>query len=203
MPAALKTLSRQRASNDARHLMRYLKSKANISVEDIAKADHVTVKTVRESIREMEAFETLNSEGQVSLAVRDMIRTTIPIVTETLHGLLSATNTVEIKNPKTGLMEPVSQPDKITRTEAVKVFKGLYESTLPKGPGVSVQVSQNNHNQTAVLSSAETVEERMKRLRQQAAEHNLLPPVVAGVPEVIDKGFDPDDEGNDDSDDEE
>lgn len=181
--------------------MRYLKSKANISVEDIAKADRVTVKTVKESIRDMEAFETLNSEGQISLVVRDMIRITIPIVTETLHGLLGATNTVERKNPKTGQVEYVGEPDKITRTEAVKVFKGLYESTLPKAPGVNVQVSQQNHNQTAVLSSAETTEERMRRLKRQASEHNLLPPVVVGTPLEIDKGFDPDDDDGDDEED--
>ena len=72
-------------------------------------------------------------------------------------------------------MEPVNIPDKITRLEAVKVFGTLYASTQPKTPGVSVQVSQQNHNQTAVLSSAETTEERMRRLRAQAAAHNFCP----------------------------
>lgn len=182
--------------------MRYLKSKANVPLEDIARADHISVKQVKESIRQMEAFESLNSEGHLQLAVRDMIRVTIPKVQETLDGLLTATNTVEEKNKRTGLMEPVNIPDKITRLEAVKVFGTLYASTQPKTPGVSVQVSQQNHNQTAVLSSAETTEERMRRLRAQAAAHNLLPPVVAGVPEEIDKGFDPDDKGNDSDDDE-
>ena len=89
MPTAVKTLSRQRASNDARHLMRYLKSKANVPLEDIARADHISVKQVKESIRQMEAFESMNSEGQLQLAVRDMIRVTIPKVQETLDGLLT------------------------------------------------------------------------------------------------------------------
>ena len=183
--------------------MRYLKSKANVPLEDIARADHISVKQVKESIRQMEAFESMNSEGQLQLAVRDMIRVTIPKVKETLDGLLEATNTVEQKDKRTGLMEPVSVPDKITRLEAVKVFGTLYASTQPKIPGVSVQVSQQNHNQTAVLSSAETTEERMRRLQNAAAQHNLLPPVVTGVPESIDKGFDPDEEGGNDDDDDE
>lgn len=202
MPTAVKTLSRQRASNDARHLMRYLKSKANVPLEDIARADHISVKQVKESIRQMEAFESLNSEGHLQLAVRDMIRVTIPKVQETLDGLLAATNTVDRKNPRTGLMEPVQEPDKITRTEAVKVFGTLYASTQPKTPGVAVQVNQqNNNHQSATLSSSETTEERMRRLKAQAAQHNLLPPVVTGTPEIIDRGFDPDDDEGDDEDD--
>jgi hypothetical protein len=158
---------------------------------------------VKESIREMEAIEMLNSEGQISLAVRDMVRKTIPLVGETVNGLLTATNIVEIKNPKTGLMEPTVQPDKITRIEAVKLVRGMYEATLPKTPAVEVKVNQSNTNQTAVLSSCETTEERIRRLKKQAAEFNLLPPLVTGTPVAIDKGFDPDDEGNDDGDDDE
>jgi Winged helix-turn-helix DNA-binding len=200
MPGSAKTLSRMRARDDARHLLRYLKSKANISVQDIAKSEHVSVKTVQQSIRDMEAFESLNSEGQVLLAVRDLVRTTIPQVKETIYGLLTATNTVERKNEKTGLKEYVQEPDKITRQEAVKVFTSIVGSIQPKGPGVNVQVNQQNHNQTAVLSSAETTEERMRRLKAKAAEHNLLPPVVVGTPEAIDKGFDPDDDEGDDGD---
>jgi hypothetical protein len=202
MPTAVKTLSRQRASNDARHLMRYLKSKANVPLEDIARADHISVKQVKESIRQMAAFESINSEGHVQLLVRDMVRVTLPKVQQAIEGLLEATNTVEQKNQRTGLMEYTNVPDKITRLDAVKVYTGLLATTQPKVPGVNVQVSQQNHNQTAVLSSAETTEERMRRLRAQAAAHNLLPPVVAGVPEEIDKGFDPDDEGGDDGDEE-
>ena len=99
-------------------------------------------------------------------------------------------------------MEPVQEPDKITRTEAVKVFGTLYATTQPKVPGVNVQVSQQNHNQTAVLSSSETVEERMKRLRAKQAEHNLLPPVTVAVPDFIDEGRRPDDYGGDAEDEE-
>lgn len=203
MPSAVKTLSRQRASTDARHMMRYLRAKSGISPEAIAKSENVSVKTVKESIRNMEAFEMLNSEGQVSLAVRDMIRVTIPLVGETVHGLLTATNTIERKNATTGGVEYINEPDKITRTEAVKLFKGLYETTLPKTPAVALQVNQqNNNNQSTSLSSAETTEERIRRLKKQQQEFNLLPPVVTGTPEAIDKGFDPDEDDGEDDDDE-
>jgi hypothetical protein len=203
MPTSTLPLARQRATNDARHLMRYLKFKAGTDPAEIAKQDHVNVKQVKESIRQMEAFESLNSDGQIQLAVRDLIRTTIPKVKETLDGLLAATNTIERPNAKTGGVDRTYEPDKITRLEAVKVFGTLYGSTQPKTPGVAVQVNQHNTQQNATLSAAETTEERMRRLKAAAAQHNLLPPVVTGVPDAIDKGFDPDDErGDDDGEDE-
>jgi DNA-binding IscR family transcriptional regulator len=200
MPTAVKTLSRQRASNDARHLMRYLKSKANVPLEDIARADHISVKQVKESIRQMAAFESINSEGHVQLLVRDMVRVTLPKVQQAIEGLLEATNTVEQKNQRTGLMEYTNVPDKITRLDAVKVYTGLLATTQPKVPGVNVQVSQQNHNQTAVLSSTETNEERLRRLRAMQAEHNLLPPVVIGTPKNIDAGYDPDEDSDEEDD---
>jgi hypothetical protein len=196
MPAQPRTLSRVKSRMDARHLMRYLQSKAGSNPEDIAKSERVSVKTVRDSIREMERYESMNSEGQVTLAVRNLILSTMPKVAETIDGLLSATNTVERKNSRTGLMDYVGEPDKITRLEALKVFRGFVETTQPKVPQVVTNVNQTN--QTAVLSSAETPEERMRRLRNKANEHNLLPPVVAGVPKFIDEGIVPDDYGADD-----
>lgn len=197
---ATQTLARVKTRMDARHLMRYLKFKADVPLADIARSEKVTIKVVQASIREMERYEALNSEGQVSLAVRDLLRVSIEKAKDTLGGLLEATNTVERPNAKTGLKELVSEPDKITRLEALKVMNALITSQQPKV--AQTQVNVNQTNQTAVLSSAETTEERMRRLKAQAAQHNLLPPVVAAVPVAIDEGYDPDDDrGDDDEDD--
>jgi hypothetical protein len=74
----------------------------------------------------------------------------------------------------------------------------------PKGPGVAVQVN-NNNQPTVNLGTTETTEERMKRLRAQAQAFNLLPPQVTAVPQHIDEGEDsPEDEhAEDDGEDEE
>ena len=54
------------------------------------------------------------------------------------------------------------------------------------------------------MGRAETVEERMKRLRKQAQEHNLLPAQTAAVPDYIDAGEDaPEDDGDDDDEEDE
>lgn len=199
MPAASQTLSRVKSRIDARHLMRYLQSKAGVDPATIAEAEHVTIKTVKESIREMERYESVNSEGQLSLAVRHMILNAMPRVSETIDSLLTATNTVERPNAKTGGQTTVYEIDKITRLEALKVMKGFIETTQPKVPMIQQSISQTN--QTAVLSSAETPEERMRRLRAKAQEHNLLPPEVAAVPKHIDLGIKPDEYGDDENDD--
>lgn len=196
MPAGSQTLSRVKSRMDARHLMRYLQSKAGASPESIAKSEHVSVKTVKDSIREMERYESANSEGQLSLHVRGMIMSMLPQAEKTLTGLLEATNTISRPNAKTGQVDYISEPDKITRLEALKVVNSMITTTQPKVPQVALNVNQTNQTAT-VLSSAETPEERIRRLRKQAAEHNLLPPVVAAVPKHIDLGIKPDDYGDD------
>lgn len=195
----MKTLSRIKAKTDARHLMRYLLSQADTPIAEIAKRDNVSIKTVKESISEMERYVARNSEGQMQLAIRDMIITTTEQAKDTLDGLLKATTFIDVKQAKTGLTVSQQVEDKITRLEALKVYTGLLTASQPKVP----QIVNNNSNsvQTAVLSSAETTEERMRRLKEQARQHNLLPPVVIGVPELIDKGFDPDDNDGEDEDD--
>lgn len=173
--------------------MRYLKSKSGMEPMEIAKAEHVSVGTVVKSIQEIEAYENQNSEGQLQLAVRDLVISTMPQAKATLHGLLTATEMVETKNLKTGLQERVSVEDKTTRLEGMKLVVSMAGALQPKGPAVAVNVSQTN--QTANLGSGETFEERMRRLRAKAQEHNLLPTESAAVPQYVDEGLEaPDDD---------
>jgi hypothetical protein len=189
MPKAV-TLAKRKSARDARHLMRYLMSKGGMSPQDIAKRDHVSVPAVIESIRQIEAYESMNADGQVKLAVNDLVLSLMPTAKDTMNGLLNATELVEITDHKTGGKKNIEVVDKTTRIEAMRLVSGIVSSLQPKGPGVAVQV--NNNNQIAPLSQAETVEERMKRLRARAAEHNLLPAEVGAVPDNIDQGEDPD-----------
>lgn len=186
------SLTKHAAPRDARHLMRYLKSKAGMEPMEIAKAEHVSIGTVIKSIQEIEAYENQNSEGQLQLAVRDLVISTMPQAKATLHGLLTATEMKDVKNLKTGLEERVSVEDKTTRLEGMKLVVSMAGALQPKGPAVAVNVNQTN--QTANLGSGETFEERMRRLRAKAQEHNLLPPESAAVPEYVDAGRDAPDE---------
>lgn len=186
---------------DGRHLMRYLKRKAGMTPEKIAEQEHVSARAVYDSIRQIEVHETKNSEGQLQLAVRDLIISTVPQAKETLQGLLTATELVEVKNHKTGRMENVVMEDKTTRLEAVRVFGQIATGMAnPKVPLTQVNVNQTN--QTANLGSAESYEERLRRLRTKAQEFNALPPEVAAVPQSIDSGEDDDSDFDGDEEDE-
>ena len=192
-----KRSQRKHSLADPRHLMRFLKQQAGSRPEDIAKAEGVSVTTVTQSIRLVDAYQKQNTSDELNLAMRDVVISSKEKVKDALHGLLDATELVERKVGETGKVKVVEVIDKTTRLEALRVFNSLAQTMQPKTPLVQNQI--NNTNQTAVLSEAETTEERFARLRKQAAEHNLLPPEVAAVPESIDKGED----GSDDEDDEE
>ena len=93
-------ISRRPAARDARHLMRYIKAKGGMAPAAIAKSEKVSLSTVVESIKSIEVYEQQNTEGQLQLAVRDLVISTIPQAKETLHGLLTATEVVMKKNLK-------------------------------------------------------------------------------------------------------
>ena len=192
-----KTIAK-RGKTDARHLMRYIKSKVMDPVA-IAKAEHVSLATVKDSIRSIEMYENQNSEGQLQLAVRDLVISTIPQAKETINGLLTSTELVMKKNLKTGKDEYVTVEDKTTRLEGARLVRDLIVGLQPKGPGVVVNANQTN--QTANIGSAETYEERLRRLREKVKEFNLLPAEVTAVPDSIDAPDNDDDGDGDDDDD--
>lgn len=182
---------------DPRHMLRFLKSEAGVTPAEIAKAEGVSQETVRRSIKDMEEYRLLNTTGEVDFAVRDAVRQLMPTVRDTMHGLLTATEIVEVTDKKSGTKKEVLMPDKTTRLEAVKVAKSLVEVLTPKGPQVAVQLTNNNANVQATNTAAETTEERLRRLRKQAREFDALPAQVAAVPEYIDAGEDADDDDDD------
>ena len=195
------SLSRRKGTRDPRHLMRYLKAKAGIDPKEIARSEHVSLRRVQDSIKDIEAYEHQNDEGQLQLAVRDLVISVIPTAKNTINGLLTATTTVRTPNSKTGKVDTYREEDKTTRLEAARLVKDLVIGMQPKQPAVAVNVNQTN--QTANIGTAETLEERMRRLRSKAQAHNLLAPEVAAVPASIDQkiqdddGYDGDDEDGD------
>jgi hypothetical protein len=181
------------------HLMRWLKAQAiggtpEEAARAVARSEGVTLDTAKKSIQEVDAYRKRNEKTEFDLSIRDLVISAIPQAKETLHGLLAATEMVEVKNSKTGGTDIKIMEDKTTRLEAMRVLNSLMIGLQPKTPQVEVNVSQTN--QTANLSGAETYEERLSRLRKQAQEHNLLPLIVAGVPARIDAGEEDEDDGD-------
>jgi predicted transcriptional regulator len=194
MPARA-VAKRASSMQDPRHLMRFLRKEAGATPKEIAKAEGVSEHTIRTSIAAVEVYRARNSSIELDLAVRDLAISSVPKAKETLHNLLSATELVEIKDPKTGQTKTIRQDDKTVQLEALKIVNQMVSNLQPKGPLIENNVSQTT--QIANLSTAETTEDRMRRLREKAKAFNVLPPEVAGVPESIDSGEDDDDEEED------
>ena len=201
----MSTTALSRGVRDPRHLMRFMKFQAITGsdaerIASIAKSERVSQNAVRASIRTIQQYRATNDKNERDYRINDYMMSVLPAAKESMIGLLTATELVEIGDPKVGKTKIVEQPDKTTRLEAQRIVKDLVVGTQPKSPIAEVNVHQTN--QVANLSNAETTEERMDRLRKRAAEANLLPAEVAAVPGYLDRDEEPedDDEGDEEED---
>jgi hypothetical protein len=184
--------------------MRFVKFKALTGsdaerLKAIAKSEGVSVATVKDSVRQIETYNQQNESGRVELRLNEAVLKVMPAFESSMVGLLEATELVEISDDKTGKKKTITQDDKTTRLEASKIVKDIIVAKQPKVP--MVEVNQNNSNQVAVLSTAETQEERMDRLRKRAAAENLLPAEVAAVPGYLDRDEEPEEDGDEEEED--
>jgi hypothetical protein len=169
----------------------------------IAKSEGVGVETIKDSVRQIQLYREQNATLNVDLRINESILRVMPAFEDSMAGLLTATELVEINDAKTGKKKVVTQEDKTTRLEASRIVKDIIVAKQPKGPVAEINVNQTN--QVATLSVAETTEERMDRLRKRAAAENLLPAEIAAVPMSLDRDKESDgrDSGDDDDDDDE
>jgi hypothetical protein len=188
---------------DPRHLMRFVKFQALTGsdierIAAIAKSEGVSKDTIKTSIRQIQMYNSQNETGRVDLRLNESILKVMPAFESSMVGLLEATELVEVNDAKTGTKKIITQDDKTTRLEASRIVKDIIVAKQPKGPLVENNVTNNNKMQVANLSTAETTEERMDRLRKRAAEENLLPAEIAAVPGYLDRDEEKPEEGDED-----
>lgn len=200
--AKSKTLS----LTDPRHLLRFLRYQATganeAAIAAIAKQENVTVATVRLSITQVEGHRQRSTPGEMDIAVRDLVISTMPGAKRAIQDLLEATELVEHKNSKTGRISIRKVVDKTTRLEAFRSFNQLIANMQPKQPMIEQNINQTTQIANTV-GQAETFEEKLSRLRKQASAFNALPPEVAGVPTHIDAGEADGEDAEEDDDDQE
>lgn len=198
MASAARSVYRNKGSlSDPRHLLRYMKEQSGMDIATIAKSEKVSEATVRDSISKVELHRRRNTSFEMDLALRSVLVENAPQLSETLNGLLTATELVEQKDSKSGKIKVVKQDDKVTRIEAVKLVTSLATAMQPKVPTIQNTVSATAQAASSV-TQGETTEERFRRVAERAKEFNRLPPEVAAVPEHIDAGGDSDDDDDDD-----
>lgn len=198
------TQPRKMSLTDPRHLMRFMKFQAMSGTDAekyaaISRSEHVSAATVKDSVQMVEQYRAQNSTAEMDFAIRSLVVGAIPKAKQTLEGLLDATEMVEVTDLTTGKKRHIMRPDKTTRIEGMKLVSDLVGKMQPKAAATEVNVHQTTQVQTN-LSKAETMEERLRRLRKKAQEFNQLPPEVAGVPESIDRGDESDDDSGEEED---
>ena len=199
-------IRRRNQSAEALHLIRYAQFSASQGSDEerislVAKQNGVSIQSVRTSIRKVQESKIRCSTEMMETSIRDVVVSTMPALRDTIERMLSAKQIIEVPDARTGRRKAIEVDDKTVQLEAVKASISLISAVQPKAPPVAVNVNQNN---LTSLSSAETMEERMSRLRRQAEEENRRPPEIAGVPDSIDRDEYPDeDEDEDDFEDEE
>ena len=197
-----------RNMRDPRHLMRFVKFQALTGTDAerlkaIAKSEGVGVSTVKDSVRQIQSYREQNATLNVDLRINESILRVMPAFEDSMAGLLTATELVEVNDSKTGKKKVVTQEDKTTRLEASRIVKDIIVAKQPKAPLVENNLNNSTKVQVATLSTAETPEERMDRLRKRAAEENLLPAEIAAVPGYLDRDEEPPNKDDDDGDDDE
>ncbi len=208
MKSTYTTALSKRNMRDPRHLMRFVKFQALTGTDAerlkaIAKSEGVGVETVKDSVRQIQSYREQNATLNVDLRINESILRVMPAFEDSMAGLLTATELVEMPDGNTGKKKIVKQDDKTTRLEASRIVKDIIVAKQPKAPLVENNLNNTNKVQVATLSTAETPEERMDRLRKRAAEENLLPAEVAAVPGYLDRDEEPPSDGDDEDDEDE
>ena len=146
-----------------------------MTIEDIAVQDHVSVDTVRTSIKAVEVRKQLCSIHEVETAEAQLLLDTIPLQQKALTEALVAT---QIVMGTKGRAKEV--PDHTTRMRAVDVLTQKSASLRPQMKiAPTTQVNVNTGNQTLV--NGMTFEDRVRQIVEKRREAETVPALAAPV----------------------
>jgi hypothetical protein len=172
----------------SKDIMRLMRRDRGETLEEIARTEGVSTKTIEKSIKQADLHRSVNTQGNMNSAVVSMLMGNLGRVDKGFKKLFNAKSYVE-RRLADGSAELVPVDDMTTQLEALKVYGKFVESMQPKGGGVAVSV--NSNNQTANVTNIRNggFVDRLTEIRKRVQEHNLLPPVTVNAREE-----DPDDE---------
>lgn len=153
------------------HLSRYTRHKLGLSAEEIAVQDKVRVSAVESSIGAIDSFRAANTIEFMNESLVDVVLENADVLKSSLRQSLTA----NIKDAKGKIV-----PDHKTRLAAVSKVTELAQAIQPKptGKGINLNVSQQNANLHAAPppeSGFVGYEERLRNIRRNIDQHNLLP----------------------------
>jgi adenosyl cobinamide kinase/adenosyl cobinamide phosphate guanylyltransferase len=163
---------------------RFLRHRVGFSIEEIARRDGVSQRTVERSIQRVDAFRQANSVEFVNEALSNSVMKHKQDMDRSIANALRAQR--QVKDQKTGEIKTV--PDHQVRLEAINKLIDIAKTVQPKaghvikvnvGVGVGVRPSESQYV---------GFEDRIERIRESMA----APAQIEGSPEAGDASGGPD-----------
>ena len=93
----------------------------------------------------------------LDLRINESILKVMPKFEESMAGLLTATELVEISDATTGKKKIVKQDDKTTRLEACRIVKDIIVAKQPKGPLIVLYSADLKATEEAIVAAGGSV----------------------------------------------
>ncbi|MGA3264082.1 MAG: VOC family protein [Terracidiphilus sp.] len=97
--------------------------------------------------------ETPAKSSPLDLRINESILKVMPKFEESMAGLLTATELVEINDATTGKKKIVKQDDKTTQLEACRIVKDIIVAKQPKGPLIVLYSANLEATEAAIVAA--------------------------------------------------
>lgn len=173
------------------HYDRFLKNRNGQSFKEIAEAERVSEKTVRDSVKNVEIYQMRTAVEYANHNLGAIIVNATPLASDAINEALQATDEVEVTD-KDGKKTTKITPDHSTRLRAVETITEIAKAIQPKSPGpsthVQVGVGVGANAGIKATGSFVNMEARMRELRAgikatPQLEGSVQPGVIEGVAE--------------------
>ena len=136
-------------------------------VEQIAARNNQTVEAVNAGLQRMEAHRSLCSNEIFDMELNSMLIGHFGRIDKVIKKGLEAEIVITGKDPESGKTKVLSRTaDHATRFHAIESLRKLNELTRPKGPGVAVNI-QNNNNQNNTTPTGRSYEDVLRAARDR------------------------------------
>jgi hypothetical protein len=136
-------------------------------VEQIAARHNMSVEAVNAGLQRMEAHRSLCSNELFDMEVNAMLMGHMGQISKVIGEGLKAQIVITGKDPEDGKTKVIFRtPDTATRFKAIEEARKLNELTRPKGPGVAVNI-QNNNNQNNTTATGRSYEDVLRAARDR------------------------------------
>ena len=152
------------------HMTRFVRNRSGKTIEEIAKEDKVTERTVQESISVVREWQEMRSIETMNFGVSGVVISTLDKASKALNAALDATEEHVEFDPNKGKNVTVEKPDHTIRLEAVEKVTELAKAIQPKSYSshqTHVQVGVGIQQKAQVSGHYVGMEDRLRSIREE------------------------------------